>query len=126
MKSADRESQRQIYRQTSVGEKLFIPAKPKSDIFGKDRIFRVCAYCRVSTENDEQLSSFELQQAHYEQLMGSHPNWDLRKIYADEYNRRLIQYNGVSTHQKRKKRLSEAGFSPQSAVFCVCSISPLM
>ena len=84
MRSADREVQRQIYRQTSIGEKVFIPAKPKDDIFGKDRLFRVCAYCRVSTDNDEQLSSFELQQAHYEQLMGSHPNWDLRQIYADE------------------------------------------
>ena len=84
MRSADREAQRQIYRQTSIGEKVFIPAKPKDDIFGKDRLFRVCAYCRVSTDNDEQLSSFELQQAHYEQLMGSHPNWDLRRIYADE------------------------------------------
>lgn len=84
MRSADREAQRQIYRQPSAGEKVFIPAKPKDDIFGKDRIFRVCAYCRVSTENDEQLSSFELQQAHYEQLMGNHPNWDLRRIFADE------------------------------------------
>ena len=84
MRGADREAQRQIYRQSSIGEKLFIPAKPKDDIFGKDRLFRVCAYCRVSTDNDEQLSSFELQQAHYEQLIGTHPNWDLRRIYADE------------------------------------------
>ena len=47
-------------------------------------------------------------------------------FFIDEYNRRLIQYNGVSTHQKRKKRLSEVGFPPRRAVFCVCSISPLM
>lgn len=84
MRSENREAQRQVYRQAPVGEKLFIPAKPKADIFSNDRVLRVCAYCRVSTENDEQLSSFELQQAHYEQLMGTHPNWDLRRIYADE------------------------------------------
>lgn len=47
-------------------------------------MFRVCAYCRVSTDSDEQLSSFELQQQHYQQLVGNHPNWDLRHIYADE------------------------------------------
>lgn len=79
-----REAQRQVYRQTSMGEKTFIPAKPKIDIYGSERIFRVCAYCRVSTDNDAQLSSFELQQAHYQQLMGSHPNWNLKRIYADE------------------------------------------
>jgi len=69
---------------TSTPNRTFIPAKPKIDIYGAERIFRVCAYCRVSTDNDAQLSSFELQQAHYQQLMGTHPNWDLRMIYADE------------------------------------------
>ena len=48
-------------------------------------IFTVRAgYCRVSTDNDEQLSSFELQQAHYRQLVDDHPNWVLKHIYADE------------------------------------------
>lgn len=50
---------------TSTPNRTFIPAKPKIDIYGAERIFRVCAYCRVSTDNDAQLSSFELQQAHY-------------------------------------------------------------
>lgn len=68
----------------STPNRTFIPAKPKIDIYGAERVFRVCAYCRVSTDNDAQLSSFELQQAHYQQLMGTHPNWDLRMIYADE------------------------------------------
>lgn len=67
-----------------VPEKIFIPAKPKTDIYGSDRILNVCAYCRVSTDNDAQLSSFALQKEHYEQLMGTHPNWKLKQIYADE------------------------------------------
>ncbi|NLC14144.1 MAG: recombinase family protein, partial [Chloroflexi bacterium] len=33
---------------------------------------------------DAQLSSYELQQAHYQQVASSHPNWDLKRIYADE------------------------------------------
>lgn len=80
----DREQLRQAYQREEVSAAAFIPAKPKIDIYGEGRVFRVCAYCRVSTDNDEQLSSYELQQAHYRQLVGKHPNWDLRHIYADE------------------------------------------
>ena len=80
----NREQLRQIYQQEDGSEKTFIPARPKINPNEKDRFFRVCAYCRVSTDNDEQLSSFELQQQHYKQLVGNHPNWDLRHIYADE------------------------------------------
>ena len=79
-----REELRQVYQREDTGEKTFIPAKPKVDLYGETYPFRACAYCRVSTDNDEQLSSFELQQKHYRQLALDHPNWDLRRIYADE------------------------------------------
>ena len=79
-----REELRQIYQRQDGGERTFIPAKPKVDLYGEDHVFRVCAYCRVSTDSDEQLSSYELQQAHYKQLATDHPNWDLRHIFADE------------------------------------------
>ena len=79
-----REELRQIYQRQDSGEKTYIPAKPKVDLYGDGHKFRVCAYCRVSTDNDEQLSSYELQLAHYKQLAGEHPNWDLRHIFADE------------------------------------------
>lgn len=82
--SDSREQLRQIYRKEENAASKYIPAKPKIDIYGTDRFFRVCAYCRVSTDNDAQLSSFELQQQHYQQLAANHPNWDLRHIYADE------------------------------------------
>lgn len=64
--------------------KHFIPAKEKADIYSSNHIFRACAYCRVSTDSDMQLSSFELQQEHYQKLADSNKNWDLRHIYADE------------------------------------------
>ena len=74
----------QLYSgQQSESEKVFIPAKPKINPNEKDRFFRVCAYCRVSTDNDEQLSSFELQQAHYQQVVHDHPNWELKHIFAE-------------------------------------------
>ena len=79
-----REQLRRVYQRTDESNKTFIPAKPKADLYGEGHIYRVCAYCRVSTDNDEQLSSFELQQAHYRQLVEDHPNWELKHIYADE------------------------------------------
>ena len=65
-------------------KRIHIPAKPKITLTGNDSHFRVCAYCRVSTDNDEQLSSFELQQEHYQQVVKDRPNWELKHIYADE------------------------------------------
>ena len=78
-----RERLREIYQREDNGQKTFFPAKPKIDPNESNRFFRVCAYCRVSTDSDEQLSSYELQQAHYLHLMEDHPNWDLKHIYAD-------------------------------------------
>ena len=80
----ERERLRLVYQKEDNSEKTFIPARPKSNPHERDRLFKTCAYCRVSTDNDEQLSSFELQQAHYKQLAQDHPNWDLKRIFADE------------------------------------------
>lgn len=44
---------------------------------------RVCAYCRVSTDEEGQLSSFELQSVYYKKLIESNPNWYFAGIYAD-------------------------------------------
>lgn len=79
-----RKQLRQLYQQEDTVGKTYIPAKPKIDPNERNRLFRVCAYCRVSTDNDEQLSSFELQQAHYRQLIQDHPNWELKYIFADQ------------------------------------------
>lgn len=45
---------------------------------------RVCAYCRVSTDNIEQTSSFELQKLYYEEYIAKHENWKMVDIFADE------------------------------------------
>ena len=84
MHNNSREKLREIYQREDNSQKTFIPAKPKVDPNERNRFFRVCAYCRVSTDSDEQLSSYELQQAHYLHLVEDHPNWELRHIYADE------------------------------------------
>ncbi len=52
-----------------------IAAKPK---------LRVAAYCRVSTDSDEQLVSLEAQKIHYESFIKANPEWELAGIFYDE------------------------------------------
>jgi hypothetical protein len=45
---------------------------------------RVAAYCRVSTDSEEQASSYEAQIEHYTAYINGHPDWTLAGIYADD------------------------------------------
>ena len=45
---------------------------------------RVAAYCRVSTDSDEQLESYEAQLAYYTDAIAKNPQWRFAGIYADE------------------------------------------
>jgi len=63
-----------------------IPAKPKFIRQGltEQPKLKVAAYCRVSTNEDEQLSSFEAQTQHYYSYITSNPAWEYAGIFADE------------------------------------------
>ena len=45
---------------------------------------RVAAYCRVSTDGDEQLGSFVSQKSYYEEKIRQNKEWVLAGIFADE------------------------------------------
>ena len=45
---------------------------------------RVAAYCRVSTDDDDQLGSFESQKLYYEEKIRANPEWVNAGIFADE------------------------------------------
>ena len=45
---------------------------------------RVAAYCRVSTETDEQATSYEAQIEHYTEYIRKNPSWEFAGIYADD------------------------------------------
>ena len=45
---------------------------------------RVAAYCRVSTDSDEQATSYEAQIDHYTTYINGHPDWELAGIFADD------------------------------------------
>ncbi|WP_099204545.1 recombinase family protein [Scatolibacter rhodanostii] len=45
---------------------------------------RVAAYARVSTDSEEQLTSYEAQVDYYTKYISEHPDWDFKGIYTDE------------------------------------------
>lgn len=61
-----------------------IPAKPQLNQQGVKRQLNVAAYCRVSTEEEEQQSSYEAQCSYYTDKIMRNPDWNMAGIYADE------------------------------------------
>ena len=55
----------------------------KREALNVERI-RVAAYCRVSTDDDDQLGSFESQKLYYEQKIRANRDWVNAGIFADE------------------------------------------
>jgi site-specific DNA recombinase len=45
---------------------------------------RVAAYCRVSTDSDEQATSYEAQVEHYTEFIKKNPEWEFAGIFADD------------------------------------------
>ena len=68
-------------------EVTVIPRKPRvGNTATKIEVkkLRVAAYCRVSTDTEEQASSYETQISHYEESIRSKPEWELVNVYADD------------------------------------------
>ena len=63
---------------------IIIPAKPQAASQELKRQLRVAAYCRVSTEEEEQQSSYEAQCSYYTDKIMTNPEWSMAGIYADE------------------------------------------
>lgn len=58
-----------------VGNSVRQDTKPK---------LRVAAYCRVSTDSDEQATSYEAQVSHYTEYIQKNPEWEFAGIFADD------------------------------------------
>ena len=64
---------------------ITIPAKPESiKTQETQRQLRVAAYCRVSTDDEEQLTSYEAQQNYYTDKIMTNKEWTMAGIFADE------------------------------------------
>ena len=80
--------------QTAPNVKI-IPAVIKpSESTNKYKQLRVAAYCRVSTEQEEQQNSYNVQIAYYTDLINRKKEWTLAGIFADE---------GISGTQAKKR-----------------------
>ena len=69
----------------TVPRVVVIPAKPEL-VQGQTvrRQLRVAAYCRVSTDDEEQLTSYEAQQNYYTDKIMTNHEWTMAGIFADE------------------------------------------
>lgn len=72
-----------------------IPATKIQEQKALKRQLRVAAYCRVSTEEEEQQSSYEAQCTYYTDKIMSNPEWSLVRIFADE------GLSGTSTEHRK-------------------------
>ncbi len=70
-----------------MGNVMIIPAKKQIgntvDKTEKPKL-RVAAYCRVSTDSDEQATSYEAQIEHYTEYISKNPDWIMAGIFADD------------------------------------------
>lgn len=73
---------------TEQTKKHITVIQPKKEydrtIKAKEKKLRVAAYCRVSTLQEQQESSFEAQVRYYTALIENHENWTMAGIYADD------------------------------------------
>ena len=59
-------------------------ASVSEEVKNKYRQKRVAAYCRVSTQQEEQINSYEVQTRYYTEKINAEPKWKLVKIFADK------------------------------------------
>ena len=67
-----------------MAEVLCIPKAIPEHTGYQIRGIRVCAYCRVSTDDDSQYHSYDAQTEYYKGLIQKNPDWEFCGIYADE------------------------------------------
>ncbi len=63
---------------------VVIPAKPREEIRQMSKLLKVAAYCRVSTDDKEQKTSYEAQIQYYTDKINKNPEWQMAGIFADE------------------------------------------
>lgn len=83
-RQATKEAIREVYQNGPQREVQIIPAKRDLMPEAEKKKLRVCAYCRVSTDEETQASSYELQVQNYTKMIQENDDWEFAGIYADE------------------------------------------
>ena len=70
----------------TASSKLIVipPVKDTPQAQAAKKKLRVAAYCRVSTDDEEQLTSYEAQMSYYTDKITSNPDWVMADVFADE------------------------------------------
>ncbi len=63
---------------------VVIPAKSQEEIKKAAKCLKVAAYCRVSTDEEEQKNSYQAQIEYYTDKINKNPEWQMAGIFADE------------------------------------------
>lgn len=85
-KEIERMQLRDAIQQNRNGERkvtVIMPAKQNTGTKSAKKL-RVAAYCRVSTAEEAQVGSFEMQIQHFTEVIESNPQYELARIYKDE------------------------------------------
>ena len=86
---------RDRYKGVDTSELEVIPAKAVEGLGESTSIRRVAAYVRVSTQEEQQVGSFEMQIVYFKSKIESNPDWELVKIYQD------YGVSGTSTNKRQ-------------------------
>ena len=84
--------------------------RPSSELSTEDQKIKAAAYCRVSTDSDDQENSFLAQVKYYSDYIGSREDMILVDIYADEAV--IIGLKPPSTNGRRFSPISITGHFP--------------
>ena len=67
-----------------MAERTVKVIEPTIGILNQSKIIKAAAYCRVSTNSEDQVNSFSAQLKYYTEYISSNPRMELVDIYADE------------------------------------------
>ena len=63
---------------------IIIPPQKRRELAEEPPKLRVAAYCRVSTQEEQQVGSFDMQTHNFTKRIEANPQWELVEIYQDE------------------------------------------
>ena len=82
------QKRRQMQNEISYNQRgngvIVIPPQKRREIAAEPPKLRVAAYCRVSTQEEQQIGSFDMQIHHFTKRIEANPQWQLVEIYQDE------------------------------------------
>ena len=87
--------------------------EPTIGILNQSKIIKAAAYCRVSTNSEDQVNSFSAQLKYYTEYISSNPRMELVDIYADEG----ITGTCVSKRDEFKRMMKDASKGKLDRIF---------